>query len=45
MILTTLWVLTDSRLANRTNYLHCSDGADSITKYEDWVGVLHLGTM
>jgi len=33
------------RLSGRIGYIRCSNGAENNTKYEDWVGVLHLATM
>ena len=40
-----LWVITDFCLAKSIDYIHRSNGTESNTKYEDWVGVLHLATM
>lgn len=40
-----LWVLTGFRLAKYIDYIYRSNGVESTTMYEDWVGVLHLATM
>ena len=36
---------SNRRLSERIGYIRCSSGAGNNTKYEDWVGVLHLATM